>query len=504
MRTTVAASDELKSYITRLEQENRRLQETNQNTIIQFEKKAAALEQQTETLERKNQILEEKLKLALFRQFGRHAERFTDAGQLPLFDCGESAAPGGDKKTEGTTAVGGYTRKKAGRKPLDKKIPRIDEVIDIGEAEKQCACGSPLFCIGEDVSERLVIIPEQVYVLRYHVKKYACRECEGSGDEEKPAVRTGKVPENVIPGSIATPELLSYIFMKKYGDYMPYYRQEGAFRRIGVELSRQDMGNWQQQVCKKLQPLLTLIKEQVRSGNVVQMDETPMRVMGEPGRENRQSSYMWLARGGPPGKEALWYEYRESRGKEQILEMLKGFGGYLQSDGYGAYESAAGKDLLGVKHVGCFAHVRRRFYEAKNITSVPGLADAALSQIQGLYAVERELRERLKERKISVEEFSERRRERCKPILEAFHAWLVEQAGSAPESSKVGEAIGYTLKVWPALERYVDDWQLTPDNNACERGIRPFVMGRKNWVMSGSLWPGHRTEGSQAPANYTR
>jgi transposase len=142
------------------------------------------------------------------------------------------------------------------------------------------------------------MIPEQVYVLRYHVKKYACHECEGSLDENKPAVRTGSVPANLIPGGIATSELLSYVFTKKYCDYIPYYRKEGAFQRIGVNLSRQNMANWQQQVCEKIQPLLHLIKAHVRSGQVVQMDETPVRVMGEPGCENRQTSYMWLARRG--------------------------------------------------------------------------------------------------------------------------------------------------------------------------------------------------------------
>jgi transposase len=477
MEGTAAASGEAQNYIRHLEKENQRLKETNQNTIIQFEKRVAALE-------RENSCLQEKLKLALFRQFVRHAEKFTGEGQMPLFEAEESAVPG--KGPETRVEVAGHTRKKAGRKRLDEKLPRVDEVIDISEEEKQCACGSPLVCIGEDVTERLVMVPEQVYVLRYHVKKYACHECEGSGDEDRPAVRTGNVPENIISGSIATPELLSYVFTKKYCEYVPYFRQEGAFRRIGVELSRQNMANWQYGVCEKLQPLLGLIKEHIRSGNVVQMDETTMAVMNEVGRENRQTSYMWLARGGPPGKAALWYEYRRTREKKHIGEILGGFCGYLQSDGYGAYESAAAKDLAGVIHVGCFAHVRRRFFEAMKITAQPGLADAALSQIKELYTAERELREQLKEQKISAEEFTERRRERCGPILDAFHKWLEEKAGTVPESSKIGDAIQYALNEWPSLERYVEDWQLTPDNNACERGIRPFVMGRKNWVMSGS------------------
>jgi transposase len=485
MRMATAARDELKKYIARLEKEKEQLQEINQNTIISYEKKVAELERNNETLEKENSVLQEKLKLALFRQFGRHAEKFVGEGQLPLFDAGEDAVPS-PEPVDGRETVKSYNRSKGGRKPIDRRIPRVDKVIDIMDTEKQCACGNPLTCIGEDITERLVIIPEQVYVLRYHVKKYACHQCEGSGDEEQPAVRSGKVPGNLISGSIATAELLSYVFTKKYCDYVPYFRQEGAFQRIGVNISRQNMANWQQKVCEAVQPLLNLIKEHLRSGNVVQMDETTMTVLDEPGRANSRKSYMWLSRGGPPGKPALWYEYHETREKKHIGEILGGFSGYLQSDGYSSYESAAEQDLVGVVHVGCWAHTRRRFFETTKLTSGSGLADAALSRIKGLYTVEQELRKALKEQQLSIEQFVRKRKERCKPILEGLHAWLERHAGSVPESGKLGEAIGYALREWHTLERYVEDWQLTPDNNACERGIRPFVMGRKNWVMSGS------------------
>jgi transposase len=407
METATATSEDVKSYISLLE-----------NNIAHFEKKVAILEQE-------NTYLQEKLKLALFRQFARHAEKFVAEGQLPLFDSGEGAAPAAGEQAEETETVKSYHRAKRRRKPIDEHIPRLDEIIDLPEAEKQCACGSDLVCIGEDVTERLVIIPEQVYAIRYHIKKYACHECEGSGDEEKPEVRTGKAPASLMPGSIATPELLSYIFTKKYCDYVPYFRQEGAFWRIGVQLSRQNMANWQQKVCEILQPLLRLIKEHLRSGNVVQMDETTMAVMDEPGRANSQKSYMWLARGGPPGKPAMWYEYCQTREKKHIVDILGGFAGYLQSDGYSSYESAAGQDLTGVIHVGCWAHARRKFFEAMKIASKGSGAEAA--QVRGLYTVESGLRDKLRQNRISTGEFEQERRERCEPILRAFHGWLEEK-----------------------------------------------------------------------------
>jgi transposase len=390
MGTAVAASDDVKSYITYLESKNKQLEENLAHNIIHFEKRVAALEQniitfetQVTTLEQRNRILEEKLKLALFRQFGRHAEKFTGEAQLPLFDAEERAAPVREAGHEETTAVAGYRRKKGGRKPLDETIPRVEEVVDIPEEEKHCACGAELTCIGEDVSERLVLIPEQVYVLRYRIKKYACHECEGSGDEEEPAVRTGKAPSNLIPGSIATPELLSYVFTKKYCDYVPYYRQEGGFRRIGVNLSRQNMSNWQQKVCIKLSPLFALLKAHIKTGTVVQMDETTLQVIDEPGRGNKQKSYMWLARGGPPDKKAVWYEYRESRAGKHIVEILSGYSGFLQTDGYEAYDAAM-KDLPGITHTGCMAHVRRGFFESMKAGGLSGGAEAALAQIKGL------------------------------------------------------------------------------------------------------------------------
>ena len=466
MRTAATASGDVKNYVAYLEQ-----------NIINFEKRVAALEQ-------KNRRLEEKLKLALFRQFARHAEKFTGPFQIPLFESGEEAAPKRETPEKEVIAVKGHTREKRGRKPLAENLPREHTYLDIGEEEKKCGCGHDLTCIGEEVSERLHIIPQQVYVEVLHRKKYACHECEGSGDEGKPAVRMAATPPSIMPGSIATAGLLSFIFTQKYCDYLPYYRQEAAFQRIGVDLSRQNMANWQQKVCEKLQPLLRELKAHIRTGKVVQMDETTMQVMDEAGRGNKQKRYMWLARGGPPERKAVWYEYRESRASKHIIEILRGYSGYVQSDGYEGYDAAV-KDLPGITHIGCLAHARRGFFESLKVGGGGG-AEAALAQIKGLYTIEAELRKKLREGAIDAATFQSERRERSQPILDAFHQWLRREQGQVLSSSKLGEAVAYTLNQWPKLIRYLEEAELTPDNNACERSIRPFVMGRKNWVLSGS------------------
>jgi transposase len=488
MNSTAAASKSVKYYISSLEKENNELKNSLKNNVIQFksyEDEVKQLKEEKTVLEEKNKKLKEGLRLALLRQFNKHAERFTEAGQLFLFDGGEQAAPKTEPESKETIPVKSHERKKRGRKPLSEDLPREHTYLDIEEEDKHCACGHELTCIGEEVSERLHIIPPQIFVEVIHKKKYACHECEGSGDEDKPAVRMAETPGNIMPGSIATPGLLSFIFTQKYCDYLPFYRQEAAFRRIGVEISRQNMSNWQQGVCKKLIPLLELLKAHIKTGGVVQMDETTMLVMDEPGRENKQKSYMWLARGGPPDKKAVWYEYHESRSSKHIPEILRGYSGFLQTDGYEAYSTAL-KDLPDIIHVGCFAHVRRGFFEALKINSGSGGASSALSQIKGLYTNETALREKLKRGTISPEKFLAERKEACEPILSAFHDWLEKEQREVLGSSRLGEAVSYTLGQWTKLICYLDHVELTPDNNACERSIRPFVMGRKNWVVSGS------------------
>jgi transposase len=218
-------SDEVKLYITHIETENNQLKNTVHNNIIQFEKYENQFEKyetKVARLEKLNLLLEEQLRLAMYKRFGKLAERFIDTHQLLLFASQETQAPHEPPPAhEETYTVAEHTRVKRGRKPLDENLPRTDIIVDIPEEEKTCACGHPLVCIGEEVSERLQIIPQQIYVEVLHKPKYACHHCEGSADEENPAVRMAKTPGNIMPGSIATPGLLSFIFTQKYCDCLP-------------------------------------------------------------------------------------------------------------------------------------------------------------------------------------------------------------------------------------------------------------------------------------------
>jgi transposase len=341
--------------------------------------------------------------------------------------------------------------------------------------------------IGEETSEKLEIIPPRIFVDKIVRPKYACRCCEGTGDEGKPAVRIAAVEPAMIPKSIASASLLSCIIIQKYEDHLPYFRQEKQFAYIGAAISRQDMANWQQQVYAKLKPLFDLLKQAVKSWVVIRMDETVMLVMREESRGDTQESRMWLARGGPPGKEVAWYEYCPTRAGRHAKEFLEGYSGYLQTDGYKGYDTAAG-GLPGITQVGCFAHARRKFFEAAKTSDQGKMAAEGLAYIRRLYDIERELRKQLDSQNKDNEKkylmFYIERKVKAVPVLKEFKAWLAQCAVEAPPSLLLGKAVGYCIKQWGKLVVYLDSPYLTPDNNICENSIRPFVINRKNSLFN--------------------
>jgi transposase len=334
--------------------------------------------------------------------------------------------------------------------------------------------------IGEDSCEKLEVIPASIRVRRHVRPKYACHACEGSGDESRAAVRIAPAPVQLLPRSIASPALVAYIMVGKFCDSLPFYRQEKQFARIGVELSRQDMANWSIAVFERLRGLRELMRGQIRQGPLVQIDETTVQVMGEPGRPNTSKSYMWVFLGGSPGQPVVDYQYHPSRSGKIPLNALRGYQGFIQTDGYDGYEELGSQP--GIFHVGCWAHARRKFFEAREVSKTKSSADAGLASIDALFKIERTLREQ----DLTPKQFTQRRREQAELVLEKLHVWLEERDGQVPPSTTLGKAIGYTTGQWTKLIRYLDSPLLGPDNNACERAIRPFVLGRKNWLLSGS------------------
>ena len=458
--------------------------EGNVETLLrenaQLRQENAELAHAKSELAKRVEILGEQIAWFRNRFFARSSEALSekDKRQLRLFDEGESspqADPG-----EALVRIPEHARGKAKRRPLPEALPRDEVVIDIPEEQKHCLCGAELVRIGEEVSEKLDVIPPQLRVIRTIRPQYACHECEGSGDEQRPAVRIAAMPPALIDKGIASAGLLAYIVTSKFCDSLPLYRQEKQFERIGVELSRRTMADWMIAASEACAPLMELLEGHLRSGPLLQLDETTVQVMEEPGRENTTLSYMWVARGGAPEAPVILYHYAPSRGAEVAKEMIGSFEGYLQTDGYDAYDRAC-EGATKVIHAGCWAHARRKFFEAQKSSKKAGSAEVAISTIGKLYRAEGERAVYKK-----PEEFAIARRRIVEPILAEFRTWLEQRALQVPPETLLGKAVGYALAQWPKLIRYLDHPALTPDTNAVEGAIRPFVLGRKNWLFSGS------------------
>ena len=397
-----------------------------------------------------------------------------------MFNEAEFAEPEAPKKL----VVPEHTRNQPKRKPLPPDLPRIEVIEDIDESEKVCACGAELVRIGEETCEKLDIIPAKIQVIRIIRPKYACKNCEGV-ESEGPTVKIAPPPPQIIPKGIATPGLVAYIAVSKYADGLPLYRQENIFSRYGIELNRSTMAGWMVKAAEGCNPLTDLLYKELHSGPLVNVDETPVQVLNEPGRANTTKSYMWVFRGGSPDKPVILFKYSETRSGEVPREVLAGYSGYCQTDAFSGYDGLEAAHP-GIILVGCFAHVRRNFVKVidargKAAKNKPGSAEVALEYIGKLYKIEKIARER----ELSPEEIVCLRKEQAVPVLEEFKAWMDKRLSQTPPKGLLGQALSYALTRWHKLIRYVENGHITPDNNAAENALRPFVVGRKNWLFAG-------------------
>jgi transposase len=456
--------------------------ETLVSEVAQLRQQNAELQRERVELTKRIDILGEQLAWLKRRFFSRSSEALSEADrrQLRLFDEADSSPIDQAEEPQTLVHVPEHTRRQAKRQPLPEDLPREEVLVDIPEEQKHCQCGAELVRIGEETSEKLDVIPPQIRVIRTVRPKYACHDCEGSGDESRPAVRVAPMPAAIIDKGIATAGLLAYIVASKFCDSLPLYRQEKQFARIGVELSRRTMADWIIAASQACTPLMKMLERRLRSGPLLQLDETTVQVMDEPGRDNTSLSYMWVARGGAPEAPVILYHYAPSRGMEVARQMLGEFEGYLQTDGYEVYDRLC-KGAPKVIHAGCWSHARRKFFEAQKSSKKGGSAEVALSAIGKLYIAEGQ-------RKLHNDpaDFAAERRRLVEPVLEDFHAWLQRRASQVPPETLLGKAVNYSLVQWPKLLRYLEHPAMTPDTNACENAIRPFVVGRKNWLFSGS------------------
>jgi transposase len=424
--------------------------------------------------------LEEQFLLARQKQFGASSEGHP--GQGELFNEAEEIAELIAVPEQETIE---YTRNKPKRKPLPKDLPREVVIHDIADEDKFCdCCQGELHKIGEDTSEKLEFIPAQVKVIEHVRPKYACRACEKDGISN--SIKQASVPNSVIPKGYATPSLLSQIVTSKYQYGLPLYRQEAMFKQYGVELSRQTMTDWIIKCATLLEPLVERWHELLLEQSVIQADETTLKVV----KEDKSTCYMWLyCTGADSPQEShipniVLYDYQNSRAGRCAVDYLEGYSGYLHVDGYVGYEQTQ------ATLVGCWAHARRKFKEAEvaQPKGKTGKANWALNQIQKLYRIETRIKDKTAQDKQTI------RQQQSKPLLAQFKAWLDKSANEIPPKTALGKAVTYSLNQWPKLIRYTEDGNLNIDNNRAERAIKPFVIGRKNWLFS------HTAKGAKASA----
>mgnify|MGYP001033717674 CR=1 FL=1 len=431
---------------------------------------------QAEAYERELALLREQLNLALIKRFGRSSEKLPPPEQLGLFNEAEALAaaePEAESEPETTIEVPAHTRRRGKRAPLPDYLPRERVTHDLPESEKTCPCGCTLKPIGEEISEQLDVIPARVRVLQHVRIKYACKDCEET-------IKSAPLPPQPIPKSNASPGLLAHLAVAKYQDALPLARQEQILQRAGVDIPRATTARWMIQLGEDITPLIKRLREELLADDIVQMDETTIQVLKEDGRDPSSRSYMWVQRGGPPGRAVILFHYDPSRGQDPATELLAGYRGYLQCDGYEVYGAIAAKSP-GIRLIGCFAHARRKFHEAhkgQGKTRKPGKAKQALDLIARLYGVEKALKD------LDPEARHAQRQIKAKPILDELHAWLEQSLPEVPPSTLTGKALTYLHNQWPKLIGYLDDGRLEIDNNACERAIRPFVIGRRNWLFA--------------------
>lgn len=413
---------------------------------------------------------EEQIKLSKAQKFGKSSET-SESLQFEMFpeDPENNETEFTENVPETETII--YDRKKTktiGRSIDTGKLDREVVIHDLSEAEKCCSeCHSQLHKIGEDVSEKIEIIPQQLKVVEHHRIKYACRHCK--------TVKSSPKQESLVQKCMAGNSLITEVILGKYFLHLPLYRQSKYFASSGIDIPPNTLCNWVLSAFEALFPIVEALWEQVKKTHVLQADETPVKMLSAD-----KKGYMWVYLSCDPDNPFVVYDYSESRSADVVNARLKNFVGILQNDGYSGYnDQRARKDVI---NVGCFAHCRREFIEVIKTSdrAKQGRAHLILKIIGGLYEVEREAKA------MNHKERYELRQEKSKPLLEELYAMLQNGKSKAPPKNKLGQAIQYALNQWPYLLEYIHHGEVEIDNNWVENKVRPFALGRKNWLFVGN------------------
>jgi transposase len=441
-----------------------------QTRIRDLERQVEETSATAEELQRALACLKEEYLILKRLLYGPRRERLTeDPNQQHLFDTQALPPSPIPEPVVASQNQSPNKRKGHGRRPIPDHIPRRDVLHDVAEAQRTCDCGREKTKIGEDTTEQLDYEPGKLLVLRHIYPKYACSCC-------KDGVTAAPRVASPINGGLAGPGLLSYVIASKFAVHIPLYRQQDELARAGVFLARSTLCDWIAQCAIVFRPLVDLMRSRVLLSHVINADETPVPVL-DPTRDSTRKSYLWTYLGDCDHPFTV-FDYRDSRNRDGPTEILENYGGYLQTDAYTCYDSVVLRSKGLIIPVGCWAHARRGFFDAR--ANQPREAHYALSLIGQLYDVEEEFRRSTADERLAA------RQERSVPVLDRLKRFLDEQAPAALPKSQHGKAIGYALNQWESLRRYEADGRLAIDNNTSERTLRVAAIGRKNWLFFGS------------------
>jgi transposase len=411
--------------------------------------------------------LEHRLDQLLKQVYGPRADKL-NPDQLRLFGEAPEADPvPPPAPSPGPTGEPAAKRKVGhGRRTLPANLRRERVEVDVPAAEK-LAVGGTWVTIGEEVSERLDFTPSTLFVRQVVRPKYVVRFADGRPDQ----LRVADLPPEALPKTVAAPGLVADVIVSKCVDHLPLYRQEKRYARQGVELSRSTLCGWLADTAAVLTPLYSLLTAKVLAAAVVHTDDTPIPVQ-DAARDYCRTGRLWAY----CSRDAIVYDATPDRCRDGPAGFLAGFRGYLQCDAYPGYDGlfADGR----IVEVACWAHARRKFVAAEKTS--PALAHEAVARIRQLYAVEHAAQD------LDAPARAALRRAKARPVLDALKLWLDRQRAAALPKTPIAEAFTYTANQWNALTVYLQDGDLAIDNNAAERALKPFCLGRKNWLFFGS------------------
>jgi transposase len=446
-------------------------------TIETLEKRIAELELENKRLHDSVDYLTRKL-------FGRSSEKTSvlALGQMSLFIFNEAETEADPKATEPELKEAQHywvKKYKGQRKDSLKNIPHVKRLCTMEEMDRFCEkCNTELVPVGEEfVRTKVEFIPAEVRVIDYYRETFECRACRNNG---QPYMEKSPVPDPVIQHSFASPSSVAWVMYQKFVNALPLYRQEKEWKALGVSLSRATMANWIIAASRDwLVPIVERMHQILLKEKYLHSDETPVQVLNEEGRKNTTDSYMWVySTGQHCSHQIRIFDYRTGRSGKYPQEFLEGFNGYLHTDAYAGYNK-----VTGIKRCLCWSHLRRYFVDAlpKNVQSPEAaIPSQGIAYCNKLFDIEEKLE------KLSPQERKAERLKQEKKVLDAFWAWVDSVRNTVLPKSKLGEALNYAFVHKKELMNYLENGHCVISNNLAENSIRPFTIGRKNWLFSGS------------------